>query len=202
MEKAKNIAIFGGAFNPIHKGHINLINEFDKIFRFDKILLVPTKTPPHKSKDEFVSTEHRMNMLKIVGDNYPKLTPCDIELNMDGVSYTINTLTALKEVFPDANFYLIIGSDMLSIFDKWYRYEDILERATVLSGAREKDELETLQKIANELDKTGQKIKVIEHSVMPMSSTMVRNAIKQGSDVTQFLLPQVYDYIKQNKLYE
>lgn len=202
MEKAKNIAIFGGAFNPIHKGHINLINEFDKIFRFDKILLVPTKTPPHKSKDEFVSAEHRMNMLKLVGDNYPKLTPCDIELNMDGVSYTINTLTALKEVYPDANFYLIIGSDMLFIFNKWYRYEDILERATVLLGAREKDELETLQKIANELDKTGQKIKVIEHSVMSMSSTMVRNAIKQGSDVTQFLLPQVYDYIKQNKLYE
>ncbi|MBR5496206.1 MAG: adenylyltransferase/cytidyltransferase family protein, partial [Oscillospiraceae bacterium] len=78
MEKAKNIAIFGGAFNPIHKGHINLINEFDKIFRFDKILLIPTKTPPHKSKDEFVSDEHRMNMLKLVNKDYPKLTPCDI----------------------------------------------------------------------------------------------------------------------------
>ena len=202
MEKAKNIAIFGGAFNPIHKGHINLINEFDKIFRFDKILLIPTKTPPHKSKDEFVSDEHRMNMLKLVNKDYPKLTPCDIELNMEGVSYTVNTLTKLQIKYPDVNFYLIIGSDMLRIFDKWYRYQDILKIATVLSGAREQNELHELEQFAKTLDKTGQKIKVVIHDVLPMSSTMVRKAIKNNSDATQFLLPQIYEYIKQNKLYE
>ncbi len=202
MEKAKNIAIFGGAFNPIHKGHINLINEFDKIFRFDKILLVPTKVPPHKSADHLVSDAHRMNMLKLVHKSYPKLTPCDIELNMEGVSYTVNTLTKLYAEYPDTNFYLIIGSDMLRMFDEWYRYEDILNLATVLTGAREKDELKELEKIAKTLDKTGQKIKVVMHDVMPMSSTQVRQAIAQNCDVSQFLLEEVYDYIKCNKLYE
>ncbi|MBR5496187.1 MAG: hypothetical protein IKV58_02240, partial [Oscillospiraceae bacterium] len=117
-------------------------------------------------------------------------------------TYYLGNPTKLQIKYPDVNFYLIIGSDMLRIFDKWYRYQDILKIATVLSGAREQNELHELEQFAKTLDKTGQKIKVVIHDVLPMSSTMVRKAIKNNSDATQFLLPQIYEYIKQNKLYE
>ncbi|MEG2428866.1 MAG: nicotinate-nucleotide adenylyltransferase, partial [Oscillospiraceae bacterium] len=114
------IGIFGGSFNPIHNGHLNLCYQCNKIFNFDEILLIPTNIPPHKSNAQFISNSHRINMINLAIENQALIKSSEIEFQLGGTSYTYNTIIALKKIYPiDTEFYFLIGSDMLEIFDKW-----------------------------------------------------------------------------------
>ncbi|MEG0457786.1 MAG: nicotinate-nicotinamide nucleotide adenylyltransferase, partial [Oscillospiraceae bacterium] len=112
------IGIFGGTFNPIHNGHLNLINSFDTAIGLDKILCIPTNIPPHKSEDNIISGKDRLNMLTIATAENKKISPCDVELKTSGKSYTYNTLIMLRKIYFQDDFYLLMGSDMFLSFDK------------------------------------------------------------------------------------
>ena len=121
------IGIFGGAFNPIHNGHLHLLDELYRaempFGQFDKLLIIPTANPPHKSSDGLISAEHRIAMIKLAikeleyADN---IEISSIELESTEKSYTYTTLVKLKKIYPDAEFVLFIGSDQLFYFPKWY----------------------------------------------------------------------------------
>ena len=133
------IGIFGGAFNPVHNGHLNIADAFYEDLKLDKMLLIPTANPPHKSGAGLLSGDDRINMLRLAIENKP-YEIATIEFERNDKSYTYNTLLELKRLYPEADLFLIIGADQIINFEKWYRYSDILDMVTLCASARESEE--------------------------------------------------------------
>lgn len=191
------IGIFGGAFNPIHKGHVNMANEAFADLKLDKMLIIPTGNPPHKNCPE-VSFEDRMEMCRLAFNENAKFEISDIEGKSSKKSYTINTVRALKKKYPENTmFYLLIGGDMLFYFEKWYRYEALLGECKVVAVARENSEYSDMVEYASEIGR----IKVLNLSVTEVSSTEIREKIFTGSDVSGLVPEKVLEYIEEKKLY-
>lgn len=191
------VGIFGGSFNPVHCGHINMAKGAADLLKLDKVLVMPTANSPHR---ETAATpfEDRMEMCRLAFADDKRFEISDFEKKLGGKNYTILTLRALKEVYPkDTMFYLLIGGDMLFYFKKWYRYESILKECTVVAAARENSEYIDLMEFANELGR----VKVLNLPVVEASSTEVRERLSRGES-TEGLIPQpVAEYIKEKGLY-
>lgn len=195
------IAIFGGTFNPIHNGHINLALKLTERYNFDEILLIPAKVPPHKSSVGLVDEEHRLAMCMLAAQKHPVFTVSDIELKRDDTSYSYYTIMQIKENYPQAQLYFIIGCDMLECFTRWHRYEDILKHVTLLAAAREQGEYKRMEQLANQLNETGGRC-IVEHiEPMPISSTEIRNLVEVGGNISEYVPASIEKYIKANKLY-
>ncbi len=191
------VGIFGGSFNPVHCGHINMAKGAADLRKLDKVLVMPTANSPHR---ETAATpfEDRMEMCRLAFADDKRFEISDFEKKLGGKNYTILTLRALKEIYPkDTMFYLLIGGDMLFYFKKWYRYESILKECTVVAAARENSEYIDLMEFANELGR----VKVLNLPVVEASSTEVRERLSRGES-TEGLIPQaVAEYIKEKGLY-
>ena len=192
----KRVGIFGGAFDPPHIGHLRLAQQCRERLGLEELLIVPTFHSPHKP-DPNTDYEHRLEMCRrtFQGKLY---TVSDIERQIGGEGYTINTLRKIKESYPHGTkFFLIIGGDMLFYFDKWFRYESILKECNVVAAAREEDSYADLTEKAAELGH----VKVLNLPVTEISSTEIRDRLKSGGDTTELLTPEAAEYIEQNKLY-
>lgn len=191
------IGIFGGAFNPIHNGHIALAKQAHAVLKLQKTLIIPTALSPHKEQTA-VSFEDRAQMCRIAFGDDNRFEISDIEKQLGGTSYTINTVRALKELYPKGTeFYLIIGGDMLFYFDKWYRHEALLKECHVVAAARENDCYADMLDYANDMGR----IKVLNLPVIEVSSTLVREKISIGES-TEGLVPEaVRAYADERGLY-
>lgn len=194
------IGIFGGAFNPVHNGHLNIADAFYEALSLDKLLFIPTAKPPHKSDAGLLSGEDRVNMLRLAVENKP-YEISTIEFERNDKSYTYDTLIELKKLYPDSEFFLIIGADQIIHFDKWYRYEDILGMVTLCTSARENEEEKQL--IIKSAQRLGIKDRfyMSDRAVIRVSSSEIRDKIKHGSDVSSLLPKKVFDYISEKGLY-
>ena len=193
------IGIYGGAFNPVHKGHIKLAAEIKEKAHLDKIIIMPSGLSPHKNSDDLIESEHRFRMCKLAfsGEDY---IVSDLEIKRQGKSYTVDTVTQLKKIYPDDELFLIMGSDMLLSFHRWYRYEDILSAVTVCATTRQDGiSIDELKKYSREV--LGKDAFIIDFEPFECSSTQVRNALLSGEDVTSLLSEEVLTYIKTNALY-
>ena len=124
----ERIGIYGGTFNPPHAGHIQAAKQAVTALKLDKLVIVPTSIAPHKAIPEHSPTpRQRLEMLRIAAADCPKAEVSDIELNRGGVSYTFQTVSELKERYPDAELILLMGSDMFLCFDQWKQPDDILK---------------------------------------------------------------------------
>ena len=132
--------IFGGAFNPVHNGHVRLAEEAVKQLKLKRLLIIPTYVSPHKAT-KLAPFEDRAEMCRYAFGHIDGVEVSDIERRLGGTSYTINTLRALKDQYPQEQFFLLIGGDMLFSFEKWYKYESILKEAKVCAAARDSDSL-------------------------------------------------------------
>lgn len=190
--------IFGGAFNPVHNGHLALAEQYKKALSLDRIIFIPTANPPHKSSDGLIDGKHRINMLELcVGENE---LVSDIEFMRDGKSYTYLTICELKEKNPDDEFYLIVGADQFFYFEKWYKFEEILSACTVVTAAREKNQYDEMLNFKVEHPKLKDVI-VSEFDVIDISSSQIRDMIKNGDDVSYYIPESVNRYIKEHRLY-
>lgn len=190
--------IFGGAFNPVHNGHLALAEQYKKALSLDRIIFIPTANPPHKSSDELIDGKHRINMLGLcVGENE---LVSDIEFMRDGKSYTYLTIRELKEKYPDDEFFLIVGADQFFYFEKWYKFEEILSACTVVTAAREKNQYDEMLKFKAEHPKLKDVV-VSEFDVIDISSSQIRDMIKNGEDVSYYIPESVNRYIKEHRLY-
>jgi nicotinate-nucleotide adenylyltransferase len=194
------IGIYGGSFNPVHKGHIHLAGIAAADFGLDKIYFVPSKISPHRSSEEYVSEEDRLEMLRIVCRNEEKLEVCDYELRSDRVSYSVYTVEYFRSIFPDDELFLLIGSDMLLSFEKWYRFEDIMKEVTLCVVSRNKGDVGKLRKKAAELRKFG-KILISEAEPIEVSSTEIRKKIEKNKNYACYLDENVVQYITLRGLY-
>lgn len=196
------IGIYGGTFNPPHSGHKRLAKSMVKSADLDKILIIPTCTPPHKKGSDLASEAHRLNMCSLeFKEEYFQVS--DLEIKRRGKSYTVDTVAELKKVYPEDELFLIIGSDMLLSFHQWYRYEDILKNVTLCVATREKEisgeDLLTYAKDVLKLKENEIIISPVDAFVC--SSTDVREKIKAGENTDSFLGNEVREYIMENNIY-
>ena len=196
------IGIFGGTFNPPHKGHKRMALEMMKAASLNKMLIIPTFTPPHKNATDLATGKDRMKMCELLFSE-DCFTVSDVEMKREGKSYTVDTLTELKKIYPEDELFLVIGSDMLLSFDRWYRYEDILSTATLCVATRENEiSTETLSDYAEtKLGLSEGAYILSEMSPMVCSSTEVRNMVKKGSDLSAVLTESVAEHIRNYDLY-
>ncbi len=201
------IGIFGGAFNPIHNGHLHLLDELYRaelpFGQFDKLLIIPTANPPHKSSDGLISAEHRIAMIELAikefeyADNIEIST---IELESKEKNYTYTTLIKLNKIYPNAEFVLFIGSDQLFYFPKWYRYNDILKLAEVRAITRQESEHQAVADfLAKNKELTG--INVLAVKPVVVSSTQIRQMVASGESIADLVPLSVNEYIKEHRLY-
>ncbi|PWL41708.1 MAG: nicotinate (nicotinamide) nucleotide adenylyltransferase [Clostridiales bacterium] len=195
----KKIGLFGGTFNPVHTGHLNLLRQVQAQMQFDELLLIPSHLPPHKEASDLASGKDRLQMLALAVEDIPEAGVCDIELHKSGKSYTIETLRKLRRLFPTAEFYFIVGTDMLLTFDEWKQWRDILKLAYLVASSRDEGEYERLCEKAQKLDR--ERILVLKTQPFPLSSTEIRRKLKAGEDVAELLSPKVLRYIEQKGLY-
>ncbi|MGN0523506.1 MAG: nicotinate (nicotinamide) nucleotide adenylyltransferase [Eubacterium sp.] len=194
------IGIFGGAFNPVHNGHLHLVECYLEALKLDKVILIPTAVPPHKTAENLADKNHRINMLKLAGLANNKIEISDIEFNRKGKSYTYDTLCRLKKIYPNDELFLIVGSDQFLHFQNWYRADDILSMVTLVTAAREENELSRLQSYKNENDNMKNSV-ISNFSVVKVASSQIRKNIADGLDISTLVPPDVEKYIRDNKLY-
>ena len=193
------IGIYGGAFNPVHKGHVKLAEEVKTKADLDRIIIMPSGVSPHKSSDTLIGSEHRMKMCELAfeGEDY---IISDLEIKREGKSYTVDTVTELKKIYPDDELYLIMGSDMLLCFHRWYRYEDILSVSKIVATTRQGDiSLDELKAYSRDVLKKDTLI--IDFEPFECSSTKVRDILLSGGDASYALPEKVLSYIKEKALY-
>ncbi|MBQ2738388.1 MAG: nicotinate (nicotinamide) nucleotide adenylyltransferase [Clostridia bacterium] len=198
----RKIAIYGGSFNPPHIGHLNAARSFLKHTGAEKLVVIPSFIPPHKECSDFASAEDRLNMCRLNFLGIEEAEISDIEIARGGKSYTYVTLQELS--CSECELYFLVGTDMLLTLDKWMHPEIILKCATLCYVRREQDEAltgEIFACIAALEEKYGVKIMKIDADVKEISSTEIREAIRCGTDISSYILPEVFDYIRQNRVY-
>ena len=194
------ICFFGGTFNPVHNGHVRLLENASKHFTFDKSIVIPTNIPPHKEVIFSVSDDDRLTMCKLAFDGMAEVS--DYEIRENTISYTINTMHHFKEIYPDDEFYFLMGSDMLFMFEKWKNYKELISLISVVVASREDNELESLENKKAELEIDGARIYIIKAEPYVVSSSMIRSMIKSGKkDFSCYLPERVVEYILDKKLY-
>lgn len=211
------IGLVGGTFNPIHFGHIRPALEVKDQLQLDEIWLMPNAMPPHKSNGH-ITNRDKVNMVNMVCKENHQFALCDIEINQDNnlnnqPNYTVNTIKALQDRYPNNTFSFIMGADSLIHFNTWYQWQSLLDLCHFSVCQRPQWQinlnqlpLEIKQRISTSfLLKYGQ-ISLIKVTQQPYSSTEIRQSLKNITAHRNFLsqaLPkQVLKYIKQHKLYE
>lgn len=198
------IGILGGTFNPPHLGHKRLAEKAIQKLGLDKVLIIPTATPPHKAASDLASSKDRLRMCKLTFKE-DIFEVSDIEIKREGKSYSFDTVTELKKLYPESELYFIIGSDMLLSFDKWYRYKDILALVKLCVISRENEITSAaLKSYAEEslgLYEEKGDIFIINAEPYPCSSTKLRQKVKNGEKISEFCEKNTAEYICDRGLY-
>ena len=195
------IGVLGGTFNPIHNSHIYLAEQFVWQLGLDRMVVVPTYTPPHKKAENLASSEDRYNMCRLATRDLPRFHVTRFELERQGKSYTYKTLGHILGKYPGSQLFLIVGADMFLTMQDWRRAPEIFNMATICAAQREKGELALLDAHKQELEAIGAKCVIINVEAKPLSSTRVRERIASGEKPDGLLHPDVWKYIAERGLY-
>lgn len=190
------IGLYFGTFNPIHIGHLIIANYMAEHSDLDQIWMVVTPHNPHKQKNTLLDDYHRLHMVHLATEDYPKIKPSDIEFKLPQPNYTITTLVHLQEKYPNHEFSLIMGEDNLNSLHKWKNYEAILEHHHIYVYPRLKSG-EIVTELVNH-----PKIHRVGAPVVELSSTFIRESIKNNKNVIPMLPHKVWDYIEHNLFYK
>ena len=197
-------AILGGSFNPIHKGHLKMAESAHDQFELDDIVVMPNKTTYYKENMEFVSDEHRMNMIRSAIQDIPYLSVSDMEIVRGGVTRTIDTIREFKALYPDSELYFIIGGDSLEWVDRWVSAEELLSSVVFLTAVRGKTDIKRSKDIISRIKSEHPKsqIELLNMDDYPISSSEIREKIKIGENPSEMLPEKVYNYIVEHNLYK
>lgn len=194
------VAIFGGAFNPVHREHVNLARAAVRELELDKIIIMPTAVSPHKGGRLAADFWQRFEMCRLAFASVPQAEISNFELTRGGVSYTYLTCEHFAEIYKDAKRYFIIGADMLENFPQWKKPEKILETFSLAACARENQEgFEESKARVENLFST--KVATISYVGEKVSSTEIRTLAALGEDFDRYVNAAVGQYISDNALY-
>ena len=197
----KKIGIFGGTFDPIHTGHIEIAKTAKERMALDMVVFVPSGDPPHKSLKNARNKEDRLTMTELATSSYDFFSVSDYEIKKNEKSYSVNLIKHFKEVYKEDELYFIIGADSLYNLPLWYHYEELMEMVTfiVLSRPHQLDEKNLLDKFKG-TEKPFRAFFIDDVSI-DISATEIRDKIKNGQNVKDILPQLVYRYIIDNGLY-
>ncbi len=188
------IGLYFGSFNPVHNGHMAIANYFLEFTDLDKIWFIVSPQNPLKNKKSLLPDYQRLEILNRVVYNIENYEASNIEFNLPKPSYTIDTLTYLKEKYPKKDFVLLMGGDNIITLHKWKNYEQIVNNHQIYVYPRPNSNLEEYIKKYN--------IKIIEAPQMEISSSFIRKSIKDGKNVQFFMPPPAYEYITEMNFYK
>ena len=190
----KKIGIYSGSFNPIHHGHVMLANYLVEFSDLDELWFVVTPQNPLKKKEDLLDDDERLKMVQLAIGDDQRIRVSDVEMHLPTPSYTINTLTALSEKYPDCEFVFICGMDSLQNLKNWREYQRILDNYELLVFPREGYDGGELINYPS--------VTVLKTPILEISSTFIRQCIKEGRDVRYFMPEKAYQYMKEHRFYE
>lgn len=189
-----NIGIYSGSFNPIHLGHTGLAGYILRHSNLDEVWLMVSPNNPLKEESDLWDEKFRLKLAKIATNHIPGVTASDFEFNLPRPSYTVETLRQLSDRYPQHSFSLIIGSDNMTIFHKWREYEYILGHYPILVYPRKGDDMEYLKK-------KYPNIHIVENApLFEISSTMIRQKLKAGESVAEWVDKEVNEILEKEYL--
>jgi len=188
------IGLFGGAFDPVHVGHLRVAESFLNSHVIDELHVLPTADPPHKKNKKPTSFHHRCRMLHIAFSGFDNVVINEIENRLPKPSYTLQTIEYLQGQYPGNLYFLCIGEDNLSSFHKWFKYETILKKVTLLVAARPGADSSSQRKEILE------RAIFIDHPEIDISSSEIRNHENQWQS-GQAVPDSIINYIQRHNLY-
>lgn len=191
----KTIALFSGSFNPIHQAHTGLAKFLIDNCYADEVWFVISPSNPLKNQSLLIDEYIRLEMLLLAIADCSKFKASDIEFTLPRPSYTIDTLTELSKQYPTFKFKLIIGSDNALVFKQWKKYDEIVANFEILVYPRKGYDFDKIHL-------SFPQMKLLNTPILDISSTMIRDGIKNKLDVTHLLHPAVYQFIVENDLYK
>ena len=190
------IGLYFGTFNPIHIGHLIIANHMAEYSGLDQIWMMVTPHNPLKKKDTLLDDYQRLHLVFLATEDYPKIKPSDFEFKLPQPNYTVHTLAHLQDKYPNYDFSLIMGEDNLKTFHKWKNYDTILENHAIYVYPRISSETE------NHEFKNHPKINLVNAPIVEISSTFIRENIKNRKNIQPLLPAKVWEYIDHNNLYK
>lgn len=187
----KKVCIFGGTFNPPHIGHLIMANEVYHALDFDEIRFMPNANPPHKEATQLATGEQRLHMLELAIESFSYFSIDPIEIERGGVSYSFDTMMELQKLEPQTQFSFLIGADMIAYLSQWYKIDELVKQIQLVGVRRPGYD-----------EKSAYPVTLIEAPLIDLSSTMLRNRVKEGKDVSLLIPENVQFYIRQENLYE
>mgnify|MGYP003276177697 CR=1 FL=1 len=194
------IGLFGGTFDPIHIGHMilmeNVINNLD----LDKIYVLPNSNPPHKLENKKTALNLRLKMVNETIKDNPKLEINDYDYRDNEIHYTFNTINYFKKSYPNDEFFFIMGEDSFLDIEKWKNYKEILKENLIIFKRYSNKNFSLISKI-NQVRKYNKNIYLIDNIALDISSTLIRNLVKENKSIRYLVNDEVINIIKEEKLY-
>lgn len=194
------IGLFGGTFDPIHIGHMilmeNVINNLD----LDKIYVLPNSNPPHKLENKKTALNLRLKMVNETIKDNSKLEINDYDYRDNEIHYTFNTINYFKKSYPNDEFFFIMGEDSFLDIEKWKNYKEILKENLIIFKRYSNKNFSLISKI-NQVRKYNKNIYLIDNIALDISSTLIRNLVKENKSIRYLVNDEVINIIKEEKLY-
>lgn len=212
----ERIGLLGGTFDPVHNGHLQLGRSVLDRCGFDKVLFIPAACPPHKDDKKVGAIEHRLQMLRLAIGTSRSFEISEIELNRDKISYTIDTIEALKKSGDhNSRYYFIIGFDAISEIESWHRWQELLYATNFIVAVRPGFSLKEIEQLLERngfwhdpsrgerwfCKRSDNEILFLTGEIAAISSTDIRARIAAGQSWRSLVPPQVADYISRESLY-
>ncbi len=200
----KKIGIMGGSFDPIHMGHLMMSEYVRSELDLDEVLFMPTGNPPHKQIG-ILEAEKRLEMVKIAIADNPHFTVSDLEVQKKGISYSVDTVLELKALHPEDEFYFLIGSDLLPQLKSWKRFDELATEIEFVLSIRPGFDTITKEDMVHEIadlkEDYGARVTVIETPLYEISSTQIRQRIRDHRSVRYLVKQEVISKIEEAGYY-
>ncbi len=194
------IGILGGTFNPPHLGHLVCAQEAYIQLELERVILIPARQPPHKPVDEEPGAEHRLKLCRLAVEGDPRFEVSELELDRDGPSYTVDTLSLLHSSAPDTDLYMILGGDIAAGLPDWHEPERVLSLATVAVAKRRGTSRELVEQSLARL-RGGERTRFFHMPRIGVSSTFIRERVRARQSIRYLVPDRVAGYIAEQGLY-
>ena len=198
----ERIGIFGGTFDPPHLGHLILASEARVQLNLTRLLFVLTPTPPHKLNQLISSIDDRLAMLKLALDDESAFELSTMEMERPGPHYTLDTLEVLGDKHPGADLILLLGGDSLHDLPTWHRPADLVAACRQIGVIRRPGDSVELSALEKQIPGITDKVRFVDAPLLEIASREIRRRASDGLPFRYYLLPSVYDYIIEHRLYQ
>ncbi|WP_054949125.1 nicotinate-nucleotide adenylyltransferase [Numidum massiliense] len=189
------VGLMGGTFDPIHLGHLIAADHVQEQLDLDEVWFLLAAVPPHKSGQRITAPEHRLQMVRLAVSDHPHFRVCTIEFERRGRSYTVDTLTILRQRYPEHDFFFMIGGDMVQNLPNWHRVDDLVHLVEFVGMTRPGYARQPLP------PPIAAAVQYAELRLVDISATDIRERVKEGRSIRYIVPDQVRNYIEEQQLY-